>query len=225
MPSFIFTRAWPLIYRPCARPCSNGGYHASCTSTTAQPVGSHHLEEIIASLGIALVHSPPYVPQGRGKIEKSFRTVRSQFLPGFKGDTPFGTSIRPWRAGLGTSTTSASICGHRTGPPVTLHKQNIVRHRPAPADTASSPWPVETIRGPSSLIGKQIILLYHDHDHDRVEVLLENRSHGLLGALDLAVNCKVKRDHHLLRLESSSSTALTGGSLFSQKPDPEVSNS
>ncbi|CAO0824132.1 transposase [Desulfarculales bacterium] len=48
---------------------------------------SHHLGKITASLGIALIHSPPYVPQGKGKIEKFFRTVRSQFLPGFKGDT------------------------------------------------------------------------------------------------------------------------------------------
>ncbi|CAO0820399.1 hypothetical protein DFAR_3990046 [Desulfarculales bacterium] len=38
-------------------------------------------------MGIALVHSSPYVPQGRGKIEKFFRTIRSQFLPGFKSDT------------------------------------------------------------------------------------------------------------------------------------------
>ncbi|CAO0821427.1 transposase [Desulfarculales bacterium] len=27
------------------------------------------------------------MPQGRDKIERFFRTVRSQFLPGFKGDT------------------------------------------------------------------------------------------------------------------------------------------
>ncbi|CAO0822878.1 hypothetical protein DFAR_3360005 [Desulfarculales bacterium] len=26
------------------------------------------------------------MPQGRGKIERFFRTVRSQFFPGFKGD-------------------------------------------------------------------------------------------------------------------------------------------
>ncbi|CAO0821238.1 hypothetical protein DFAR_2210046 [Desulfarculales bacterium] len=77
---------------------------------------------------------------------------------------------------------------------------------------------------PVPLISKRIILLYHDHDPDRVEVLLGNRSHGLLRPLDLAVNCRVKRDHHLLRLESSSTTAPTGGSLFSQKPDPEGSN-
>ncbi|CAO0824683.1 transposase [Desulfarculales bacterium] len=33
---------------------------------------SHHLEEITASLGIALAHSPPYVPPDRGKIERFF---------------------------------------------------------------------------------------------------------------------------------------------------------
>ncbi|CAO0819828.1 hypothetical protein DFAR_1130001 [Desulfarculales bacterium] len=36
----------------------------------------------------------------------------------------------------------------------------------------------------------------------------------MLRPLDFAVNCRVKRDHHLLRLESSSTTASTGGSLF-----------
>jgi len=36
---------------------------------------SRHLQEITASLGIALVHSQPYQPQGRGKIERFFRTV------------------------------------------------------------------------------------------------------------------------------------------------------
>ncbi|CAO0824799.1 hypothetical protein DFAR_920021 [Desulfarculales bacterium] len=66
---------------------------------------------------------------------------------------------------------------------------------------------------PVPLTGKQIILLYHNHHHDRVEVLLENRSHGLLRPLDLAVNYRVKLGHHLLRLESSSTTALTDGSL------------
>ena len=46
---------------------------------------SRHLEYISASLAIALIHSKPYKPQGRGKIERFFKTVRGQFLPGFKG--------------------------------------------------------------------------------------------------------------------------------------------
>ena len=42
---------------------------------------SQHLALICAKLGIALIHSRPYQPQGRGKQERWFRTVRSQFLP------------------------------------------------------------------------------------------------------------------------------------------------
>ena len=44
---------------------------------------SLHLHHTCASLGIALVHSKPYQPQGRGKIERWFRNVRSDFLTGF----------------------------------------------------------------------------------------------------------------------------------------------
>ena len=34
-----------------------------------------------ASLNIKKLHSPPYQPEGRGKIERFFGTVREQFLP------------------------------------------------------------------------------------------------------------------------------------------------
>jgi transposase InsO family protein len=41
---------------------------------------SLQLARIAASLGILIVHTPPYQPEGRGKIERYFRTVRDQFL-------------------------------------------------------------------------------------------------------------------------------------------------
>ena len=41
---------------------------------------SPQLARIAASLGILIVHTPPYQPEGRGKIERFFRTVREQFL-------------------------------------------------------------------------------------------------------------------------------------------------
>src|SRR5208283_148798 len=41
---------------------------------------SQQLARIAASLGILIVHTPPYKPEGRGKIERYFRTVRDQFL-------------------------------------------------------------------------------------------------------------------------------------------------
>jgi putative transposase len=41
---------------------------------------SAHLKQVCARLGMHLVHTPPYQPQGRGKVERFFRTVREQFL-------------------------------------------------------------------------------------------------------------------------------------------------
>lgn len=41
---------------------------------------SQQLEYICASIGCTLLHSQPYVPRGRGKIERYFGTVRTRFL-------------------------------------------------------------------------------------------------------------------------------------------------
>jgi len=42
---------------------------------------SHHLALVCAKLGVTLIHARPYLPQGKGKIERYFRTVRMQLLP------------------------------------------------------------------------------------------------------------------------------------------------
>ncbi|MBM3678525.1 MAG: transposase [Actinobacteria bacterium] len=42
---------------------------------------SKQLAVVCAKLGIALIHAKPYKPQGKGKMERWFRTVRMQFLP------------------------------------------------------------------------------------------------------------------------------------------------
>lgn len=41
---------------------------------------SQQFEYICASLGSTLLHSQPFVPQGRGKVERMFGTVRMRFL-------------------------------------------------------------------------------------------------------------------------------------------------
>jgi transposase InsO family protein len=43
---------------------------------------SHHLRMVAAKMRIALPHTPPYKPQGRGKIERFFRSLRDGFLSG-----------------------------------------------------------------------------------------------------------------------------------------------
>ena len=41
---------------------------------------SHHLALVCAKLGLALIHARPFQPQGKGKIERYFKTVRAQLL-------------------------------------------------------------------------------------------------------------------------------------------------
>ena len=42
---------------------------------------TQHLQVVCATLNVALIHSRPYKPRGRGKVERFFRHVRSAFLP------------------------------------------------------------------------------------------------------------------------------------------------
>jgi len=49
---------------------------------------SRQLALVCAKLGVALIHARPHQPQGKGKIERWFRTTRAQFLPQLStGDT------------------------------------------------------------------------------------------------------------------------------------------
>jgi transposase InsO family protein len=57
------------------------------------------LARIAASLGILVVHTPPYQPEGRGKIERFFRSVREQFLANLDRKPPLtlaGLNERLW---------------------------------------------------------------------------------------------------------------------------------
>lgn len=194
---------------------------------------SKHLERICASLGIALVHTPPYTPQGRGKIERFFRSVRTRFLPYFTGSTltEFNTAFDLWvrkdyhqRTHSGTGEMPlARFARHleviRTAPAdLEDHFRKEARRRVAKDRTVSLEGRV--YEAPTKLIGEYVRLLYHADRPERIEVFHQNTSHGLLVPVDLKVNCKVKRhrDNDLLLLEELSPARGASGMLtFSQR--------
>ena len=47
---------------------------------------SQHLALVCAKLSIALIHARPYHPQGKGKIERLFKTLRAQLLTRLTGE-------------------------------------------------------------------------------------------------------------------------------------------
>ncbi len=58
---------------------------------------SRHLKILCARNGMDLVHTPPFKPQGRGKVERLFRTVRDQFLcDKFKTFTQINDAFKLW---------------------------------------------------------------------------------------------------------------------------------
>jgi putative transposase len=168
---------------------------------------SRHLERVCASLGIALIHTPPYTPQGRGKIERFFRTVRAQFLSGFQGKTlkELNECLDLWitdqyhqRPHSSTGQTPFNRFANHVemirNPPSDLedHFRKEVRRRVTKDRTVSIEG--RLYEAPTRFIGEQLSLLFHEHKQDRVEIIHQGRSHGLLVPLDLNVNASVKRE-------------------------------
>ena len=59
---------------------------------------SSQLDRVCLDTHIRLIHSPVGVPQGRGKIERLFRTITTELLPHLPGHIPHGTGGRPLTA-------------------------------------------------------------------------------------------------------------------------------
>lgn len=195
---------------------------------------SKHLEHVTASLGIALIHSPPYKPQGRGKIERFFRTVRTQFLQGFKGSTlpELNEAFDLWLNEIYHQRKHSST---RQSPfeRFTAHMECL---RPAPKDLRDyfrkharrrvAKDRTITLNGklyeaPVGLIGKQVILLFHEGQPDRVEVTHNHKSYGFLTPLDLHINARVKRNRDSgTDVELSDKTSrYRGGKLWSTEKE------
>jgi putative transposase len=168
---------------------------------------SRHLEYISAALGIALIHSKPYQPQGRGKIERFFRTVRGQFLPGFKGQTlhELNEAFDGWLTNVyhqrKHSSTKQSPIGRFAAnlhclrqAPDNLHDyfRKVARRKINKDRTITLDG--RLYEGPVALIGKRVELLYHENNPGRVEVKYQNKSFGILVPVNLNVNCRIKRD-------------------------------
>jgi len=193
---------------------------------------SFHLHQITASLGIALIHAKPYQPQGKGKIERFFRTVRSDFLAGVRAQSldDLNLALDCWLRDLyhnrehsstGQSPVAryAAHCECVRAAPKDLqdHFRQQARRRVAKDRTVAVLG--RLFEAPIALIGKQIILFYHPHDPTRVEARFDGKSYGLLTALDLNVNCQVKREKDTLKIDTPPRTPSSGQLPFGKKEE------
>lgn len=203
---------------------------------------SNALEHALALLGVALVHSRPFQPQGRGKIERWFRTVRMNFFKiHVQEEMPLSTlneKFWGWLESYNSTEHSATSMS-----PESRFRAGIECLRPAPADLLSYFRKVELRRVkkdrtlrlegilfevPVSLIGKTVQARYHEEDPSEVEIFFEERSFGFARKLDLVVNSRVGRDALKNKLSTEHQPApchekpliqVQSGELFSSRSD------
>lgn len=164
------------------------------------------LRHATASLGIALIHSRPYRPEGRGKIERFFRTVRMQLLSTIEDgitleelNRKLGGFIDIYHISRHSATKEAPLDRYgshvhliREAPKYLMdHFRKRVTRKVDKDRTVSLDG--RLYEAPVPLIGATVTLLYHDGDPARVEVIHNGASHGMLIPLDVHVNARVKR--------------------------------
>lgn len=187
---------------------------------------SRQLEYTAASLGVALVHARPYQPQGKGKIERFFKSVRTRFLPGFKGDTleEINEAFELWldqeyhqRTHSSTGQTpfkrftQRMECLRRAPDNLRDYFRKTVRRRVNKDRTVVVDR--RLFEAPVELIGKRVELLYCEESPEQVEIRCAEKSYGLLNQVDLYVNSRVKRDKNG-GIELSGDGACESGRLW-----------
>ena len=168
---------------------------------------AHHLAHITASLGIALINSKPFEPEGRGKIERWWKTVRMSFLsvlPERLTLKVINEKLWQWiDKGYHLKVHSSIKQG-----PLKRYLRHIKLIRSAPKNLVDyfRKKAVRTVykdrtvsilskvyEAPLGLIDKRVTLLYHLSDPGRIEVQYKGKSYGFLVELDPHINSRIRR--------------------------------
>jgi transposase InsO family protein len=174
---------------------------------------ARHLALVCAKLGVTLIHARPFAPQGKGKLERWFRTVRLQLLPTLvEPDTRALEALnqRLWtwiedeyldspHRGLQDATPRerwATAASHVTLPTQDLTTLFLFEEkRKVQTDRTVSLHGV-VFEVDAALVGQTVTLRYDPaHLARGVTVVVNGRALGTAKRVDAYANCFVRRDH------------------------------
>jgi putative transposase len=170
---------------------------------------SPQLARMAASLGILIVHTPPYQPEGRGKIERFFRSVREQFLANLHRPqtlTLDDLNQRLWawidnayhsteHSALGTTPLlrwQRDIEHIRQLPPAT-DLRRLFFHRLDRVVRRDSTFLLQNrfYEAPPDLSGETIEVRFDPLDPTSVEIYFQGEAHGAARLVDPVVNAQL----------------------------------
>lgn len=173
---------------------------------------SNHLMKITATLGIHLIHSRPYQPQGRAKVERYFRTVRTQFLSRIDSRTvhtleDLNSLFWAWLEGeyhvrkhrtLNEAPLDKwlRLSEHARPLPDVVNLDMLFMHQVSRKVLLDGTFQINKIRfeAPLEFAGKKIKAHYDHNDYRRVFVSCEDNIMGVAYPLDLEANSRVRRE-------------------------------
>jgi putative transposase len=175
-----------------------------------------------AVLGIRLVHSRPGQPEGRGKIERFFRTVRDQFLVEItaRGVADLIEMNRLFAAWVETvyhhrvhsETRAQPLERFMTGGPFTiptpaeLHEAFLWSEQRQVTKTATVSLHGNVFEVDAALVGRRVELVYDPFDLTRIEVRFQGRTMGPGIARVIG-----RHTHHMARPEPDAGPPATTG--------------
>lgn len=205
---------------------------------------SQHLALVCAKLGIALIHATPRSPQGKGKMERWFRTVRMQLMPTLEAAAPLtleamNRRLAAWvegeyhhapHRGLGDETPShrwARTSEHVRMPGSDVGecflfdaKRRVARDRTVTLDGAA--FEVD-----AALVGQVVTLRYDPArapDKRTVEVWYAGKRVETARRLDALSNCFVRRNktRDAIELDGAPSTDVPEGNAMRDLGEDEL---
>lgn len=182
---------------------------------------SKPLMRALASLGIALVHSRPGKPEGRGKIERFFETVRGQFLVEIEAKPPddLGELNRLFAAWVETvyhrriHTETGETPLDRldaAGPPAlptpaALHEAFLWSETRSVTKVATVSLHGNVFEVDAALVGSRVEVVFDPFDLDSVEIRFQGRSMGKGVPVSIG-----RHSHPMARPEAAPTPAPTG---------------
>lgn len=174
-----------------------------------------------AVLGIRLVHSRPGQPEGRGKIERFFRTVRDQFLVeiavrGVADLVEMNRLFTAWvetvyHRRVHTETKATPLDRYIAGGPFTiptpaqLHEAFLWSQTRAVTKTATISLHGNTFEVDAALVGRKVECVFDPFDLTTVEIRFQGRSMG--NAIPHRIG---RHTHPMARPEAAAPPAATG---------------
>lgn len=182
---------------------------------------SKHLSVVCAKLGVALIHAKPYTPQGKGKMERWFRTTRMQLLPLMRPEQlvsldAMNRALAGWiegeyhhapHRGLGDETPADKWA--RTSDGVRMPAADLGDHFLAEQKRRVQKDRTVTLDGvafeaDAALVGERVTLRFdpaRKPDKRTVEVWHQGRRIEVARRVDVLANCFVKRSAATRNLE------------------------